>query len=52
MKLAQDSFEALVSESKKISDLTTSIVKDVTAPVSENINFPVVTPMKSTKKAA
>lgn len=51
MKLAQDSFEALVSESKKVSDLTTSIVKDVTAPMNENFKF-AATPTKSSKKAA
>jgi len=51
MKLAQDSFEALVSESKKVSDLTTSIVKDVTAPMNENFTSAAV-PAKSRKKAA
>ncbi len=52
MKLAQDSFETLVSESKKVSDLTTSIVKDVTAPISERFQFAGVAPTKSSKKAA
>ena len=31
-KYAQESFETLVEESKTVSELTTSIVKDVTAP--------------------
>jgi phasin family protein len=52
MKLAQDSFEALISESKKVSDLTTAIVKDVTAPVSDNFSFAAPVPTKSSKKAA
>ena len=33
-KYAQESFETLVEESKTVSELTTSIVKDVTAPWS------------------
>ena len=51
VKLVQDSFEALVSESKKVSDLTTSIVKDITAPISESFKSPVEAHTKSTKKA-
>jgi hypothetical protein len=39
MKLAQKSFEELVSESKKASGLTASIVKNVTAPLNENFSF-------------
>jgi len=50
MKLAQDSFETMVAESKKVSDLSTSIMKDVTAPFSEKFKFP--TPAKTSKKAA
>lgn len=52
MKVAQDSFETFVTESKKVSDLTTSIMKDVSAPVSERFKFAMPTPPKSSSKKA
>ena len=55
-KYAQESFETLVEESKTVSELTTSIVKDVTAPWTALFKTTVVPAAKaataSVKKAA
>lgn len=46
-KLAQDSFSSLVEEGKTVSELTTSIFTDVTAPLTPKFTKPA-----SVKKAA
>lgn len=54
-KYAQDSFDTFIEESKTVSELTTSIVKDVTAPWSALFKSTVAAAPKaaaSVKKAA
>ena len=51
-KLAQESVEVAMEEGKKMSDLATSIMKDVTSPVTERFKTGVAVATKATKKAA
>jgi phasin family protein len=51
-KLAQESVEVAMEEGKKLSDLTTSIVKDVTLPMTERFKTGVAVATKASKKAA
>ena len=51
-KLAQDSMEVALEEGKKVSELTASIAKDVTSPLSERFKLGADVVTKSTKKAA
>jgi phasin family protein len=51
-KLAQESVEGLMEEGKKVTELTTSIVKDVTSPVTERFKATVAVATKAAKKAA
>ena len=51
-KLAQESIEVVLEEGKKVSDLTTSIVKDVTSPMTERFKVGVAVATKAAKKAA
>jgi len=50
-KLAQESFETLVEEGKTVSELSSSIYKDVTAPFGAPFKFAGLKPA-TTKKAA
>ncbi len=51
-KLAQESVEVALEEGKKVSELTTSIVKDVTAPMSDRFKVGAAVVAKTAKKAA
>lgn len=51
-KLAQESVESAMEEGKKISELATSIVKDVTSPMTERFKTGVAVATKASKKAA
>jgi phasin family protein len=51
-KLAQESIEVAMEEGKKVSELTTAIVKDVTAPLTERFKNGVAVATKVAKKAA
>jgi phasin family protein len=53
-KLVQSSFETLTSESKKVTDLTVAIVKDVSEPFAERFKtgFAVVAKAAKPAKAA
>jgi phasin family protein len=51
-KLAQESMEVALEEGKKVSELTTSIVKDVTSPMTERFKVGVAVATKAAKKAA
>ncbi len=51
-KLAQESMEVAMEEGKKVSELTTAIAKDVTAPFTERFKNGVAVATKAAKKAA
>lgn len=60
-KYAEESFDTLVTESRKAQDLSATFVKDVTAPFADRFKatvttfaayYPGVAPTASTKKAA
>jgi phasin family protein len=51
-KLAQESIEVALEEGKKVSELATSIVKDITSPVADKFKAGVAVATKPTKKAA
>jgi hypothetical protein len=47
--LAQASFETLTTESKKVTDLTLGIVKDVTEPLTDRFKAGFTAATKATK---
>ncbi|MSO73271.1 MAG: phasin family protein [Rhodospirillaceae bacterium] len=51
-KLAQGAIELALEEGKNVTELTTTIVKDVTSPVTERFKIAVPVANKTTKKAA
>ncbi len=51
-KLAQESMEVALEEGKKVSELTTSIAKDVTSPITERFKVGAAVVTKAAKKAA
>ena len=55
-KLAQETIETVISESKKVQELSASVMKDATAPLAERFKQTVATatvsPVATTKKAA
>lgn len=51
-KIAQESIEVAMEEGKKITELATSISKDVAAPMTERFKTGVVVATKAAKKAA
>ncbi len=51
-KLAQESIEVAMEEGKKVTELTTAFVKDVTSPMTERLKNGVAVAAKSAKKAA
>ncbi len=51
-KLAQESIETILEEGKKVSELTTTIAKDVTAPITDRFKVGVTVAAKTAKKAA
>ena len=51
-KIAQESIEVAMEEGKKITELATSITKDVTAPMTERFKVGAAVATKAAKKAA
>ena len=51
-KIFQDSFENLVDETKKVSEMTTSIFKDVSAPLAAQFKTAAPKAVAAMKKAA
>ncbi len=51
-KLFQDSFETMVDETKKVSELTTTIFKDVSAPLAAQFKTAAPKAAAAMKKAA
>ncbi len=51
-KLTQESIEVALEEGKKVSEMATSIAKDVTSPIAERFKVGVAVATKATKKAA
>jgi len=51
-KLIQDSFESMVGETKKVSDITTTIFKDVSAPLAAQFKTAAPKAAAAMKKAA
>jgi len=51
-KLAQESIEVALEEGKKVTELTTTIAKDVSGPIAERFKVGVAVATKAAKKAA
>jgi phasin family protein len=51
-KLAQESVEVALEEGKKVTELATSIAKDVSAPITEKFKMGAAVVTKAAKKAA